>query len=250
MRISTGLILPDVHRSVVQKKFWRALLALQKDIKPDFTTILGDFEDFQSMSRHVEDFDRPAHEESLNWVDQGLKELKSNGAQKVIYLEGNHEDAIARYLTKQAPSVRNLLSLPAWLAAEHPDVRWVPQTKVLSIGRLDLLHGHQFMSGGFTSAVSKYHARTAVELYGRPGRMVMYGHTHRPSSFEATNHWGTMRAMGLGCVRTIPPNVQWLKGRPAGWANEAAIVHTGDRFVEAHILRYLNGHVVYQGKTY
>lgn len=250
MKISTVLVLPDVHRSVVQKGFWNALLKLQKDLKPDVTDILGDFEDFQSVSRHVEDYDRPSHEKSLGWVAKGINELYDNGAQYIIYQEGNHEDAIARYLTAQAPSVRNLLSLPNWLRANFPKVQWVPQTKVLSLGRLDLLHGHQFMSGGFTSAVSKYHARTAVELYGRPGRLVMYGHTHRPSVYEATNHWGTMRAVGLGCVRTIPPDVQWLKGRPAGWANEAAIVHFGERFVEAHSLRYLNGHVVFQGKTY
>lgn len=250
MKIQTGLILPDVHRSVVQEGFWKALLKLQADVKPDFTDILGDFEDFQSASRHVEDFDRPAHEKSLGWVRKGLNELYAHGAKRIIYQEGNHEDGIARFLTSQAPSFRSIASLPNWLATHFPKVEWVSQTKVLSIGKLDLLHGHQFMGGGFSHAVSKYHSRTAVELYGRPGHLVMYGHTHRPSSFEASNHWGTMRAVGLGCVRTIPPDVKWLKGRPAGWANEAALVFTGPTFVEHHILRYLNGHVVFQGKVY
>lgn len=248
MKIQTGLILPDVHRSVVQMGFWKALLKLKADVKPDFTVLLGDFEDFQSVSRHVEDFDRPSHEKSLAWVAKGLDELEA--AEDVYYMEGNHEDGINRYLTANAPSMRGLLQLPKWLAEEHPYVKWVPQEKVLSIGKLDLLHGHQFMGGGFSNAVGKYHARTAVELYGRPGHLVMYGHTHRPSSFEASNHWGTMRAVGLGCVRTIPPDVKWLKGRPAGWANEAALVFTGPSFVEHHILRYLNGHVVFQGKVY
>lgn len=252
----TGLLLPDVHRSVVQESFWRALLRMKADLQPDFTILMGDAEDFQSVSRHVPDFDRPAFEEDMGQVALLLTEIASARRKKddrIIYLEGNHEDALARYLSSKAPSLSKSLSVPGWLAANLPriPVVWVPQDKQpYTIGKLDVLHGHQFLSGGFSGSVPKHHWQKAVELYGRPGHIVTYGHTHRPSAGERANFWGTARAVGLGCVRTIPPDVKWLKGQPAGWANEAAVVHVSKDHAELHVLRHMDGGVLWQGKHY
>jgi predicted phosphodiesterase len=258
MNTSIGLILPDVHRRVVQEGFWRALLKLKAELQPNWTAILGDFEDFQSVSRHVEDFDRPALEEDMGFVKLGLEELASARRKvddRILFFEGNHEDALTRFLTANAPSLRSSLSIPQWLSTHLPKVpfTWIPQHRQpYSVGRLDLLHGHQFLAGGFSGSVGKHHAVKAVELYGRPGHIVVYGHTHRPSYFERANFWGQMRALGLGCVRTIPPEVKWLKGQPAGWANEAAVAFLTPGHAEVSVLRYnpVNQCVAWQGKTF
>ena len=75
--------------------------------------ILGDFCDFYSVSSHSKDPGRALKfEYELRQVDKKLRELNSLGAKHRVFVEGNHEDRLLRYLRDTAPALHSVIRYP------------------------------------------------------------------------------------------------------------------------------------------
>lgn len=125
MDLQLSLIIPDTHRPFHNVKAYNLMLKVAKDLKPQEIVILGDYADFYSVSSHSKDpsvFGMLADE--ISDVLDGLQELSDLFPRaKKVFIQGNHEYRLERYLVDNAPALfgitdtRNLLNLdkmPNW----------------------------------------------------------------------------------------------------------------------------------------
>lgn len=240
------LIASDVHIPDHDRKAWKAFLALTKDLRPSIVVLAGDFLELHSVSTHG-DFNRDMLNEDFAHGKQAIDAIKTASPRaQIVYLEGNHETRLPRYLASKAPGLMGTLDVPTGLGLKERDVLWIPELKQpWSKGCLDVLHGHQ-MPG---KAGPRHHAMKMTELYGATGRTVVYGHTHKPQMFTAPALHGIKTAVGLGCLRTLQPG--WLHGANAGWSHGFAVAElSGSGRVAVYPVPVVDGYIYWQGKTY
>lgn len=242
----TILIISDVHVPDHDRKAWKAMLAVARDIRPTTVVIAGDFLELQSVSQHSS-FNRELLEEDLAAGRQALETLQGAAPQaKVIYLEGNHETRLTRFIEAKVPSLSGTLNLATELKLKERGILWLPENKQpWSRGKLDVIHGHQMSSGGGP----RHHATKMCEMYGESGRVVVYGHTHKPQMHTSPARAGVKTAVGLGCLRTLNPG--WLHGANGGWSHcfgIAEIAPSGR--VAVYQVPVTDGYINWSGKTY
>lgn len=241
------LVLSDVHHPEHDRKVWSTILELAKDIGPSEVILLGDFLEMASASMHggaeleklTEDFDAGK---------KALREIREAVGRdcRITYLEGNHESRLTRFLWTKAPSLRDSLSYEVGLDLKALDVEWVPESKQpITRGDLDLTHGHQDLR----ERPSKYHSGKMAEVYGRPDRTVLYGHTHKPQVFTRPTVGGYATAIGMGCARTLSPG--WLHGQQAGWVHQVAVVYlSGAGRSYVYPVTFRHGQTIWNGRLY
>lgn len=110
--LKCALIIPDTHRPFHDKKAYNLMLEAASGVGVDEVVILGDYADFYSVSSHSRDprIFNMLQDEVVD-VLAGLEEIDQvfKGAQKV-YIEGNHEYRLERYLTDKAPALFGITS--------------------------------------------------------------------------------------------------------------------------------------------
>lgn len=244
---SSILVLSDVHVPEHDRKVWATTLELIADIKPGEIVLLGDFLEMSSVSQHG----GAELEQLTNDFEVGkaaLKQLREAAGDdcRITYLEGNHESRLTRFLWSKAPSLRDSLSLEVGLQMDQLGVTWVSESQQpITRGDLDLTHGHQDLR----ERPSKFHSGKMADVYGRPERSVMYGHTHKPQVFTRPTVGGHATAIGLGCARTLTPG--WLHGAQAGWVHQIAVVYlspAGRSYV--YPITFRHGQAMWNGKLY
>jgi predicted phosphodiesterase len=246
-KLRTLFVLSDTHHPEHDRHVWAATLELLRDVRPDELILAGDFLEMGSVSQHggalldklTEDF---------NSGISAIKELREAvGADaRITYLEGNHESRLSRFLASKTPSLMDSLSIEVGLRLKDYGVEWVPEAKQpVTRGDLDVTHGHQDLR----ERPSKYHGGKMSEVYGRPNRTIIYGHTHKPQVYTRPTVGGVTTAIGLGCGRTLSPG--WLHGAQAGWVHQVAVVYLTDAG-RSHVypITFAHGQAVWQGKLY
>ena len=245
-RPQTVLIASDVHIPEHDRRAWKAFLLLAKDARPDYIVLAGDFLELHSVSQHGA-FNRELLNEDLAHGRQAIEAIKTAAPKaKIVYLEGNHETRLPRFLAAKAPSLEGTLDLQKGLKLREYDVTWVTETQQpWSKGCLDVIHGHQ-MPGKHGP---KHHAARMTELYGAPKRVVVYGHTHKAQTHTAPGLSGIKTAVGLGCMRTLQPS--WLHGANAGWSHGFAVAElSASGRVSVYPVPVVDGYIYWHGKAY
>lgn len=144
------------------------MLQAAKDFKPDVVVVLGDFADFYAVSTHSKDPKRRFQLlTEIQDVKQGLKELLGLKARKNIFIAGNHEDRLQRYLNDTAPELADLIEIPKVLGLEKEWV-YVPYKADYRLGKLYLTHDLVY-----TGRNSIYRCLDAYQHSN------VTGHTHR-----------------------------------------------------------------------
>lgn len=107
MALKTALIIPDTHAPYHDKKAYNLMIKVAKDIKPHEIVILGDFADFYSVSSYGKDPRLPAMLiEEVDTVNKMLDQLDDLFPRaRKVYLEGNHEHRLEKYLCDKAPAI-------------------------------------------------------------------------------------------------------------------------------------------------
>lgn len=169
--IQTGLIIPDCHHPYVDVNAWNLMLDVASYIKPYWILILGDFGDAASLSDHGKN--KPLRfdfEDELKSIREALDQLDALKAKEKIYIEGNHEHRLNRYLASNAPAVYRNISLPKELDLKNRGWEWVPYRTSRKIGKIHATHD----TG---TAGSNAHRQSAQKLMGS----ILIGHSHRMS---------------------------------------------------------------------
>lgn len=246
MKIKKALILPDSHVPFEDKRAYALMLKVAKYVKPDEIVILGDYLDFYSVSAHAKDSEL-ANLTLKQEVDAGSKRLEELDIlfprAKKVFIEGNHEFRLARYLRDRAPDLFGLVDLPEILGLnKRKNWKWIPygpyqKYKVLK----SKLHArHEPLAGSAKATATRAMAS------------VIYGHIHSIEEHQVVSMDGSnYRAISVGWLGDTKHKAFSYVKNHAQWSHGFGIVHVlpnGDWFHQTiHIIDY---QCVYAGKLF
>lgn len=202
--VRTALILPDVHTPYEDRDHLAQAIddALSR-YKITNVKLLGDYLDCVSLSRFVKPPDAMPMDEEIAVGMAGLERLRQQFPKAhIVYIKGNHEDRMEKYLWTKAPEIWKLkgMTLAEQLELERLNIRWVDNIKLkresrtfYKFGRLSLLHGHELGICPQANPARQYLMRARASL--------MVGHIHRPN--EAYLNTINNDAIACHCVGTL-----------------------------------------------
>lgn len=163
------LFVPDMHIPYENHLLWSLMLNSMYDFGPDIIVVIGDFGDWKAVSSHLKD---PKDWTRLKWEVQcqraRLDQLEGLGAEHLIYIAGNHEDRLQRYLQEKAPALFDFLNVPQILKLEECGWKYTPYKEYAKVGALHVTHD---VGTAGVGAVRK-----AMDTFAHS---VVTGHSHR-----------------------------------------------------------------------
>lgn len=170
MKLTSMLAISDVHAPFHDKRAVETVLKVARDLRPGILIINGDFADFLSVSGHRKD---PNEERDLKRELGGCNAVldaidAAVGKCIKVFVGGNHEDRLPRYLADNAPALANMLQIGELLQLEKRGYAYTPYKDWTKIGKLHVTH---------ESGRSGKHAHLATLAYFQGN--VIQGHTHR-----------------------------------------------------------------------
>lgn len=169
MPLKSVLILPDTHRPYHDKRAWNLMMNVAKKLKPKTVVVLGDFADCFSISSHSKDPNRALRlDQEIKDVNKGLDELDDLGADEKIFVAGNHEYRLQRYMQDKAPELFNFLGIHELLKLKTRNWHYVPYKTDTKVGKIHFTHdvGHAGRNSVFQCLDTFQHSNVT-------------GHTHR-----------------------------------------------------------------------
>ena len=178
MALECGLLIPDCHIPNHDERAFAVMLRVAAALKPSTIVILGDFADAETLSAHPptapgeRDFDS-----EVDAVRVALDRLDKCGARRKVYIEGNHEFRLDRYLMGNAPPLFRHVRWQNVLELHRRGWEWVPYRKSVRVGKLNLTHDVG------TAGMNAH--RVAAKAFGGSAAI---GHTHR-MAYEVTGRF-------------------------------------------------------------
>ena len=188
-----AIIIPDCHIPYEDKRAYNLMLEIARDLDPDEIVILGDYADFYAINSHGKDADKNhLLMDEVSEVIERLKQLKSLFPRaKRVYIEGNHEYRLARYINSKCPDLYGITDVSKILELKLLGFEYIPYMPNQQYNVLDtnLVARHEPLSGGVHVA----HGSVVKAL-----KSVIFGHTHRLQKTELYGLDGS-RYLGVSC---------------------------------------------------
>lgn len=163
-------IIPDTHVPYHDKRAWRLAMKVAKANKPEIIVIIGDFADCYAISDHRKDPSRlRLLDQELAEVNVCLDELDALGAERKVYVEGNHCERMTRYLQDHAPELFNVVGMKNLLRIKERGWEWVPYRQDIKIGKV--YYTHEASAG-----TGRTQAYKTLDIYHHSA---VVGHGHR-----------------------------------------------------------------------
>ncbi len=248
MSVKSVLVLPDIHYPREDVRTMRAVEKYMQSQEWDKVIYLGDVMDLNVISSHNARNLRAVAGETLqkdyDYVNKVLdRHVKLLGKAEIIYLEGNHEYRVTRYIDA-LPQLEGIVEVPKCLYLKDRGIKWVPSWSkgtVYTVGKANFIHGLY---------TGDAHAKSHVQKFGCN---IFYGHLHDLQLYSWTRMGDNSTIVGhsLGCLCDY--KAFWMKGRPNRWQQA---VTRFDFFPDGHFTynvipifkhRFVANGVVYQG---
>jgi hypothetical protein len=204
------------------KRTMRAVEAYMADERWDYYINLGDFMDFNCVSRYVRDLPRQKigqtiakdYEAGNAVLDRHCKAARrKNPRCEMVLLEGNHDYRIEAHIDKY-PELEGCAEMENMLKLRERGIEWIRCHRdgaTYSIGHATFIHGR------FTN---KYHSYKHCDYYGCN---IFYGHTHDVQEYGKVLHGEdkTIKGKSLGCLCDYKQ--AYIKGNPTNWQQAFAV---------------------------
>ncbi len=145
------------------------MLKAMAEFKPDVTVILGDFQDNYIVSKFSKD---PSRKLSLKWeleeTNTVLDSVDALGSKKKIYIAGNHEYRLDKYIHDKAPELHGIIDTEQALNLKKRGWLFVPYRKDCKLGRVYITHD--------VDAIGRNAVYRVLDTYMHS---VITGHTHK-----------------------------------------------------------------------
>lgn len=163
------LFVPDCHVPYHDPKAFALMLHAAALFRPHTICVLGDFFDFYCVSDHDKNPRRVAIlDDELKAGGDALGLLDRIGARRKIFICGNHENRLARYLSRRAPELDGIIDIPGALSLKERGWQYVPYKHGIHLGNLYVTHD--------VDHAGKY---ALFHTMGDIGQSFVIGHTHR-----------------------------------------------------------------------
>ena len=208
-----SLFLSDLHIPFEDNNAIKIVKNFASCFKPEYIFLAGDIIDFYTISTFDKDPERINNLQSdIDKTYQFLLELRSIlPKSEIVYLEGNHENRLTRYLWKH-PEIANLraLTIENLLQLDSLNIKYK------TIRDTVLFHKFLVEHGDIVRKHSGYTARGQMEKRGISG---ISGHTHRLGTHFHTDMSGDHVWVENGCL--CDRNPEYVSGLPdwqQGWS--------------------------------
>lgn len=248
--VSRVLFLPDIHVPVHDEQCINAVLRYAETVEWDLCVMLGDYQDFDFISRFSQDSLRKlegkrfvkeyeAGNKLLDRIQSSVR--KKNPQADIAILEGNHDFRVSAVLDRN-PGYEGLIEMERNLHFEERNILWwkywthkVP----LQIGKLLAIHGEY---------IGIHHAKKHCDDFGRS---VVYGHTHT-SQLHTKQTFGKEPIQCFSIGTLSQKELDYMGAKPSAWINAF-----GQAFIQAdgnfnfYTTNILNGSFIgIDGKVY
>jgi len=157
---------PDLHAPYHDRRATALMFDAIECFQPDVVVVMGDFLDCMAVSHFAKDPSRMLKfEEEIKTAKELLDRIE---ADRKIYVAGNHEDRLRRYLLDKAPELLPFNSIPKLLGLEKRGWEYIPYKDSTKIGRLHITHD--------VGSAGRYNVYRALDAFQAS---VVTGHTHR-----------------------------------------------------------------------
>lgn len=186
-RVQKIVFVTDAHVPFQDSNALNLVHKTIRKIKPDILCILGDFADFYSVSAHDKSPDRGARlTDEVKAVRKELARFEKYKIKRKIFISGNHENRLERYIASRAPELFGLVNISDLFELNQHGWEYIPYKKHIMIGNLAV--SHDYGSAGATAH------RTASTKLSSP---VVIGHTHRAGTVSRRNLEGSICMSGM-----------------------------------------------------
>lgn len=212
--MSKFAIISDVQIPFQDKEVLDLACRFINDIKPDGIIMNGDIVDMHSLSSFDKNpLDAPRLEQEIKEAGELMARFKR--IPKKIWIGGNHEHRLEKYIWKKAPEFAGLDSLgfPVLFKLKDFGFEWLPYGKWIELGKLVVTHGN---------LVSRHSAQTARNHMEKYGTSILVGHVHRLGAFYKRDMRGEHVAFENGCLCRLDPEYDQFPN----WIHGLSIVHT------------------------
>lgn len=169
MALRRVVFIPDCHRPYHDKKAWGLFLIAMEEWQPEIAVVLGDLVDCYKVSKFSKD---PKREYSFaEEIESGLvalDDIQHLGAERKIFIAGNHEERLVRYLQDKAPELFEFIDIPKLLELKERGWEYVPYKSSIQLGKLWITHD--------VGTAGRYSVFRAADTFQHP---VVMAHTHR-----------------------------------------------------------------------
>ena len=220
--IKRALIIPDCHIPYEDKRAYELMLKVAQDVDPTEIVILGDYADFYAVNSHGKDADM-AGLTLMDEVYEVIKRLKQLNRlfpkAKKVYIEGNHEYRLARYINSKCPDLYGAVDMKTILELNllgYEYIPYGPNQKYPVLGS-KLIARHEPLAGG------KHVAQNTVE---KAMHSVIFGHTHRIQEAQVVTIDGdNYRGISSGWLGDkTAPVMQYVKNHHQ-WAHAFSVLN-------------------------
>ena len=235
------LTISDTHATFLDPFTWHVFLSACVDLKPDIVCFNGDVLNGGAISRHpnVPGWTIPLQLE-LDFVRTMFEQARrANPDALILYVNGNHEDNLAKYLTHVAKDLADLrtLKMDKLLGLDDLEINLAMSGNITApqgreelepgIVLYDLLHIHH------GTILGLHHAAGELKASGRSG---VSGHAHR-----AALAFGTTAAHRSLCWMSLPTGAShrvmrdYRRGKSTtGWQSGCGITY----MTPGHVRQY------------
>lgn len=209
--VNKALILNDIHIPYHNSEALRCALLYGKRHNVDTIILNGDIIDFYKISRHAKSPVNPNLQYEIDTTIEVLVSIRKTFPKaNIIFIEGNHEDRLKRYLQDHSElHSLDIFKFENLLKLKENNIQLVNGKRIIKIGKLCIAHGHEINVGGVTPA------RTALL---KNMTNICFGHLHRTDSYSFTTIAGdTLQSYSIGALCDLFPdyvsnNSNWNHG--------------------------------------
>lgn len=235
-------VVPDCHFPFVDRKAYNLMLSVFSDFKPTHIVFLGDFGDFYSVSSYAKDPSRYLLLKDEIEITNGelSKYDKLFPHAKKIFIEGNHEYRLARYIEERCPELFGTVTVNGLFKFTQRSWQYVEWGGHCKLGKLIFTH---------RGATGKNAAYKAITLYEYS---VCFGDLHRIEEAVKVNSLGEAHVGFIpGWLGDVKTAAQYIKRPFIDWQLGFATVYieeSGDFFHQIHPI--VNQKTMFNGRVY
>ena len=202
------LILNDLHSPFHSKQALTKALNYGIKNKVDCVILNGDIVDFNQVSKYYKNPNDPNFKEELIITIKILEHIRKIFKNKmIIYLEGNHEVRLLKYLEK-VPALQKVIKIPELLELKRLNIKYIDNKRNIVAGKMLITHGDNIKAAGLNPA------RTTLL---KNMCNISFGHLHRIDEYHHRTPLNTiLSSYSMGCLCELNPdywvNNQWVHG--------------------------------------
>ena len=197
------LVLADAHVPYHNMDALNAAIEFGKQYRPNCVLLVGDMWDCYALSRWEKDPEvRDFKNERVKMRHFLMALREAFPAARIVYKQGNHEERFDKYLISHAPDFvgMEIATVPGMLDLGRIDVEWVADKRYITVGALNILHGHEW---GRNTGTAVNPARSA---FLRLKECSLTAHNHQTSNHsEPTLRGKLIACSSLGCLSELHP---------------------------------------------